>query len=100
VFDIRVTDTDSPSYFSSQPTKVLARHKWEKCKKYMDACSERRRHFSLIVFSLDGLPGKEALCAMKRIAAILLVKWDRTYSELCGFVLSRISIALARAMSL
>ena len=100
IFDIRVTDTDAPSNRGQDPEKVLLRHEKEKKKKYLEPCLARRRHFTPLVFSVDGMRGQEATAASKRLAALLSVKWKRTYSEVCGFVRSRLSIALARSLTL
>ena len=100
VFDIRVTDTDCPSYRGRAPEKVLAKHEREKKAKYNAACLARRRSFTPLVFSVDGMMGAEATAATKRLASRLASKWKRPYSEVCGFVRSRLSIALARSTSL
>jgi hypothetical protein len=46
------------------------------------------------VFSVDDLQGTEADAATKRLASRLAAKWKRTYSEVCGFVRSRLAIRL------
>jgi hypothetical protein len=99
IFDVRITDTDAPTYRGQDPTKVLKRHEKEKKKKYLAPCVERRRHFTPLVFSVDGLQGPEASAASKCLASKLSKKWGRSYSEVVGFVRSRISIALVRAAS-
>jgi hypothetical protein len=99
IFDVRVTDTDAPSNKGVDPTKILKRHEKEKRDKYLDLCLARRRHFTPLVFSVDGLRGGEAQAASKRLASRLATKWGRTYSEVCGFVRSRLSVALARSTS-
>jgi hypothetical protein len=100
IFDIRVTDTDAPSARGLDPAKILKRHEKEKRDKYLEPCLARRRHFTPLVFSVDGLRGTEAQAASKRLASRLSTKWKRTYSEVCGFVRSRLSVALARSTSL
>ena len=100
IFDVRITDTDAPSYRGQDPTKILARHEKEKKDKYLDACVERRRQFTPLVYSVDGLLGEEARAASKRLASLLANKWKRAYSEVCGYVLSRQALALVRATSL
>ncbi|MGL4997609.1 MAG: hypothetical protein ACRC5T_01270, partial [Cetobacterium sp.] len=97
IFDVRITDTDAPSYRGMAPKKVLARHEREKKGKYSSLCLENRRHFTPLVFSVDGLSGTEATAAMQRLSAKLATKWGRTYSEVCGFVRSRLSLALVRS---
>ena len=48
---------------------------------------------------MDGLRGEEAAVASKKLASLLAAKWKRNYSEVCSFVRSRLSIALARSAS-
>ena len=100
IFDIRVTDTESPTYRSMEPGKVLEKHEKEKKGKYLDACLARRRHFTPLVFSVDGMAGAEAVAASKRLAGHLAESWGRQYSEVCGYVRSRLSVALVRTASM
>ena len=53
-----------------------------------------------MVYSADGIPGAEALDAQKRLAALLSYKLKREYSEMCGFVMARMSLAIVRSNSL
>ena len=99
IFDVRITDTDQPSNRKSAASKVLLRHEKEKKDKYGALCIARRRTFTPLVFSIDGLLGKEATAASKRLATSLASKWKRSYSEVCGSIRSRISIALVRSSS-
>ena len=100
IFDVRVTDTDAPYHRGQAPHKILAKQEREKKDKYVDACLARRRTFTPLVFSVDGLRGGEASAATKRLASRLSAKWKRTYSEVCGFVRSRLLITLVRTTSL
>jgi hypothetical protein len=100
IFDVRITDTDAPSYRNRDPTKILQGHEKEKKAKYLEACLARRRTFTPLVFSVDGMRGQEASAASKRLACLLSSKWNRTYSEVCHFVRSRLSIALVRSTSM
>jgi hypothetical protein len=63
---------------------VLATHKCEKKKKYLEACLGQRCHFSPLVVSMDGLIGKEAKTLLKKLSALLAEKWEKPYSEVCG----------------
>jgi hypothetical protein len=99
IFDVRVTDTDAPSNRNTAPAKVLQRHEKEKKDKYGALCIARRRTFTPLVFSVDGMQGVEASAASRRLASSLASKWKRSYSEVCGFVRSRLSIALVRSAS-
>jgi hypothetical protein len=78
----------------------MARHEQAKKAKYLDACLEARRHFTPLVFTVDGLLGAECKAATQRLAAQLAGKWSRPYSDICGFVRSRLSLALVRTTSL
>ena len=42
---------------------------------------------------------KEHVAATRRLAGLLSQKWGRHYSEVCGFLRSRLSFALARSSS-
>ena len=53
-----------------------------------------------MVYSAYRIPGSEALAAHKRLAALLSYKLKRGYSEMCGFVRARMSIAIVRFNSL
>ena len=99
IFDIRVTDTDAASYRRKDPAKVLGDQEKAKKVKYGEACREAHRHFTPLVFSVDGMEGTEAKAARKRLASCLAAKWGRNYSQVCGLVRSRLAIALARSLS-
>ena len=50
-----------------------------------------------MVYSADGIPGAEALAAHKRLSPLLSYKLKREYSEMCGFVRARMSLAIVRS---
>ena len=47
-----------------------------------------------MVYSANRIPGAEALAAQKRLAALISYKLKREYSEMCGFVGARMSLAI------
>ena len=100
IFDIRVTDTDCRSYGNMDSRKVLERHAREKKGKYEEACLERRRDFTPMVYSVDGMAAKEARAAERRIAGLLSAKWQRQYSEMANFVRTRMSLSVVRSNTL
>ena len=100
IFDMRVVDTDAATHRSQDPAKVLAGHEKRKKNRYLEPCLARRRQFTPLVFSVDGLPGEEAKAAMQRVASRLAAKWKRPHSQLCGYVRSRVAHSLVRATSL
>ena len=53
-----------------------------------------------MVYSADGIPGAEVLAAQKMLAALLSYNLKRGYSEMCGFVQARMSLAVVISNSL
>ena len=53
-----------------------------------------------MVYSVDGIPGAEALAAQKGLVALISYKLKREYSEMCGFVQASILLAMVRSNSL
>ena len=51
-------------------------------------------------YSADVIPGAEALAAQKILAALLSYKLKQEYSEMCGFVMARMSLEIVRSNSL
>jgi hypothetical protein len=99
IFDVRITDTEAASTRHTDPEKVLRRHETAKKNKYGDACRDAHLDFTPLVFSVDGMEGTEATAARKHLAARLAAKWNLQYSQMCGFVKARLSLALVRATS-
>ena len=100
IIDVRVTDTDAASYRSRPPEKVLAEHERAKKRKYLEACQAQRRDFTPFVVSADGLLGKEAKTLLRQLSSRLAEKYEKAYSQVCGFVMARMSIAIVRATHL
>ena len=72
----------------------------EKKRVYEQAVVERRGNFTPIVLSVDGLLHREAEHFLKRMAANLAQKWEKPYSQTCGYVRARLAFAIIRATSL
>ena len=66
MFDIRIVNLDASSYLRMTPGKTLTKAEKEKKDLYLQACLERRKTFTPMVYSADGIPGAEALAAQKR----------------------------------
>jgi hypothetical protein len=58
IFDVRITDTQSCSYRNKDYQKVLEQQ--EKEKKHQYLCLEMRKDFTPLVYSVDGITGREA----------------------------------------
>ena len=78
------------------PEKSLAKAEKEKKYLYLQGCLESRKTFTPTVYSAGGIPRAEALAAQNRLAALLSYKLRREYSEMCGFVRARVSLAIVR----
>jgi hypothetical protein len=48
IIDVRVTDTDAPSYIKTSPVKALETAERAKKKKHLQARLDQRRHFPLL----------------------------------------------------
>ena len=55
IFDVRIVDTDTPSYRCRTPPAVLRSTELEKKRKYLQACQDRRAAFTPLCVSVDGL---------------------------------------------
>ena len=97
VNDMRVVKTDALLYVRKSPEKCLQEAERGKKKMYLEACLQKRRHFSPSVSSVDGLLGVEATATLKRISSRLATKWCQPYSKTCGYFKSRVAITLVRA---
>ena len=100
IFDVRITDTEARSAQGRDFLKVLAAQEKEKKDKYLDSCLQQRKDFTPLVYSVDGIAGREARNAEKRIAALLAAKWRKQYSTMVQYVRVRMSLAVVRANSL
>ena len=96
MIDVRVTDTDQPSYLLSLPSMIIANQERKK-KKYLDACLQQQRHFSTFVVDVYRSLGAEAKVVNKNLATQLVSKWRNPYSVMCGLINARMSVAILRA---
>ena len=81
MFDIIFVNLSTVSYLHMMTEEALAKAEKEKKDLCLQACLERRRTFTPMVYSADGIPGAEALAAQKRLAALLSYKLKREYSK-------------------
>ena len=100
MFDIRIVNLDTGSYLCMTPEKTLSKAEKGRKDLYLQACLERRRNFTPMVYSVEIIPGAKALAAHKRLAALLRYKLKQEYSEMCDFVRSRVSLVIVISNSL
>ena len=77
-FDICIMDTDTPLYKHRTPEVVLESAAKEKKRIYQKAVEDRRGQFTPFVASVDGLLHREVNHFMKRTAASLATKWEKS----------------------
>ena len=77
VYDVHVFDINTDSYDGRHPHRILPQHKRHKKGKYIEACLEKQRHFTLLVLYVDGVMGYDKNEEPKKLSASLLTKWDR-----------------------
>ena len=58
---------------------------------------DRRRSFTPLVYSVDGMACKEARSFEKRIVSLLADKWERAYSEMVGYVRGQMAMSILRS---
>jgi len=97
---MRVTDTEARSYWKKEFAKVHEQHEKEKKDNYLQNCLEMWKDFMPMVYSVDGIAGREARNAEKRLATHLVGKWNCECSQMVYYVRVRMAIAVVRANSL
>jgi hypothetical protein len=100
IFDVRITDTQSHSYWNKDYQKVLAQQEKEKKNQYLRPCLEMQKDFTPLVYSVDGIAGKEAKNAEKHLAYHLSEKWHKHLPQMVYNGWIRMAIAVVRANSL
>jgi hypothetical protein len=80
--------------------KVLAVHEREKKKKYLKPCLEQHHHFTSFIVSTDGMIRKESKILLKKVSTLFAEKWEKPYSEVCGFINAWMSIVIVHATHL
>ena len=78
--DIRVIDSDAPSYLHWDVASVLSSVEEEKKRKYNEAAEAWRASFTPLVVSVDGVLGREAECfdhTTRGLADKMAQKWKK-----------------------
>ena len=100
IFDVLVCDTDYRSCHNRTPEKVLEGREKGKKKKCGNTCHDQRKHFTPLVYSVDGVVAEEAKAAYKRLGHLLSEKWKQAHSACCRHISGRLSIALVCSTSM
>ena len=100
LFDVRVMDTDAPSYGSISPETAIKRAEQEKKRKYLPPCERRHASFTPLVTSLDGFLGSEFQTLLRALAERLVERWQRPYSQIINWIRVRVTCSIIRAGSM
>ena len=73
VFNIRVIDSDAPSYLSRTPDAVLLSAEREKKLKYNETCELKHASFTSLCITINGLLGNEMKHFLSRLADKLAI---------------------------
>ena len=100
VMDLTVMNLDAKSRCKSSTAAALSGGEREKIRKHQQACKDMRADFVPFVVSTDGCMGEQAQKFLRRLGRRLAEKWGRAYSDVAGFLFSRMSISIVRATSM
>uniref|UniRef100_A0A0K8TJ54 Reverse transcriptase domain-containing protein n=2 Tax=Lygus hesperus TaxID=30085 RepID=A0A0K8TJ54_LYGHE len=99
-FDNRIVNADAASYLPQDWHQTARSAANAKHAKYDQAAEERRGSFTPLVCSCDGALEREFGVFIKRASYVLSEKWTRPFSEIAGWVKTKIQFAIIRAVSL
>jgi hypothetical protein len=102
VTDTKAVDADAPSYVGRHRNvaSLLAAEEKLKISKHRQDCLDNRADFVPIVVTCCGCVGEQGKKYLQRVARVLAGKWEKSYSEVVGFIMCRVSVAIARAVSM
>ena len=100
LFDMQIVNLYAVSYLRQTSAKALETAEKEKKYKYLQPCLGRRRSFTPMVYSADGIPRTEAVAAQRRLASLFSNKLKQEYSDMCGFVRAWMSLSIVRSNTL
>ena len=98
--DMQIVNLDAGYYLHQMSAKALATEEKYKKDKFLNPCLEHIIYFTPIVYSVDGIPGMEAVASQRCLALLLSNKMKQEYSGICGFVWARMSLAIVRSNTL
>ena len=96
VFNVRITDADAPSNRNRSLGAILRDHCNRKKAQYLHACLQNRRHFTPLVFTVDGKMAPETAKAARHLSDRLAGKWEAHPSQISHYVKSRLALSLVR----
>ena len=71
MFDLCVTDKSCHSNQNTDPLVMLKRHEKEKKEIHRNICLKSHMDFCLLIYSVDGIPGRDTRAAENQLITIL-----------------------------
>ena len=97
-FDVRVFNPKAPTNRGPSLSSTYARHEKEKRRNYQQRVLEiERASFTPLVFSASGGMAKAAQVCYKRLAGLLAEKRKEPYSQIMGWMRTKLSFCLLRS---
>lgn len=99
-FDTRVINADAPSYLNQDWESISKRAAREKHDKYNRAAEDLRGSFTPLIVSCEGVLHREYAALENRLSLTLAGKWNRSLSQVLGWVRVKRQFSVIRAVSL
>ena len=93
-------DTDANSYVQRNVEAVLSSAEHMKKMKYVDAVEMRHATFTPFVVSVDGILGRTARMFVNHLGDSIADMWNKSHSEVMGWVRAKMPFAILRATNL
>ena len=98
-YDVRVTYPYAPTNVTLPLEKLYAKHEHEKEVFYKDRVKEvEKGSFTTLVFSTTGGMGQQATEFLKSLAHKIADKRDERYSDVIGFLRTKLRFSLLRSV--
>ena len=97
-FDVQVVDSDANSYLHRDVGAVLSSIEHTKKQKYSQAAETINASFTPFVVTADGAFGLEAKTFIHHFADKIAVTWQKSNSEVLGYVRARMLFAVLRVL--
>ena len=98
-FDVRVMHPNAPSYKSSSPSTLYAKHEREKIVKYNNrVLTVEKGSFTPLVYSTFGGWAPQAVRYHKRLAELVANKRNENYKDVINHMRTRVRFALLRSV--
>ena len=83
---MRITNTKCRLYRNRSYTVVLVLQEKGKTDKYLCTCHKQPTNFTLLVYTVYGIAGRDAKAAEKKMALYIAAKWNNNYLVIVIYV--------------